>query len=174
MRAGHLVANPCEGRRLPAPDAGKDNATFLTPEEFAVLRDAMTERWRPMTTFLVSTGMRYSEAAALTVGDIDPDAGTVRITTRPGSTPATTPAASGRRSPVRVCGPSTFRRRRSPRPETLTALTMRSCSPRSRATQSRRSSTTTRRGGRRSRRSRGSSAARLRRRTICGTPAPPG
>ncbi|WP_064078342.1 tyrosine-type recombinase/integrase [Prescottella equi] len=79
VRAGHLVANPCEGRRLPRADAGKDNATFLTPEEFAVLRDAMTERWRPMTTFLVSTGMRYSEAAALTVGDIDPDAGTVRI-----------------------------------------------------------------------------------------------
>lgn len=79
VRAGHLAANPCEGRRLPRADAGKDNATFLTPEEFALLRDAMTERWRPMTTFLVSTGMRYSEAAALTVGDIDPDAGTVRI-----------------------------------------------------------------------------------------------
>ncbi|MBM4509397.1 hypothetical protein GS421_08180 [Rhodococcus hoagii] len=38
VRAGHLVANPCEGRRLPRADAGKDNATFLTPEEFAVLR----------------------------------------------------------------------------------------------------------------------------------------
>ncbi|MBM4509398.1 tyrosine-type recombinase/integrase [Rhodococcus hoagii] len=80
----------------------------------------MTERWRPMTTFLVSTGMRYSEAAALTVGDIDPDAGTVRINKAWKYTSDNT-RRLGRRSPVRVCGPSTFRRRRSPRPETLTA-----------------------------------------------------
>lgn len=79
VRAGHLAANPCEGRRLPRADKADDDAVFLTPEEFALLRDAMTERWRPMTTFLVSTGMRYSEAAALTIGDIDADAGTVRI-----------------------------------------------------------------------------------------------
>lgn len=79
VRAGHLQANPCEGRRLPRADDGDDDAVFLTPDEFATLRDEMTERWRPLTTFLVSTGMRYSEATALTVGDIDADTGTIRI-----------------------------------------------------------------------------------------------
>lgn len=79
VRAKLIDANPCEGRRLPRADDGDDEQVYLTPEEFALLRDAMTERWRPLTTFLVSTGMRYSEAAALTVGDIDAEASTVRI-----------------------------------------------------------------------------------------------
>lgn len=79
VRAGKIPANPCEGRRLPRKDDGDDEQVFLTPDEFAILRGAMTARWQPLVTFLVSTGMRYSEACALTVGDIDPDAGTIRI-----------------------------------------------------------------------------------------------
>lgn len=79
VRAKRIDSNPCEGRRLGRVDKGKDTAVFLTPGEFADLRDAMTDRWQPLTTFLVSTGMRFSEATAITVGDIDAAAGTIRI-----------------------------------------------------------------------------------------------
>ncbi|NMM84273.1 hypothetical protein B2J88_07855 [Rhodococcus sp. SRB_17] len=79
VRANHITANPCEGRRLPRRHK-EEEAVFLTPAEFARVRDAVTEQWQPLTVFLVTTGMRFSEATALQVGDIDMEERTARIT----------------------------------------------------------------------------------------------
>ena len=77
VSAKHIPANPCDGRRLPPKDS--DEMVFLTPEEFAVIRDALPVQWQPLATFLVTTGMRFSEATALQFRDIDAEAGTARI-----------------------------------------------------------------------------------------------
>ena len=79
VRAGVMASNPCEGRRL--PHTRVEETVFLTPGEFRLLRDHIErERWKNLATWLVSTGMRFSEATALTAADIDADAKTCRIT----------------------------------------------------------------------------------------------
>jgi len=59
--------NPCEDTKLPK---GRRECVFLEPEEFDIVYEAVPKRWRPMVLFLVTTGMRYSEATAIRVGDI--------------------------------------------------------------------------------------------------------
>jgi integrase len=79
VRAGALSANPCQGRRL--PHTRVEDMVFLTRAEFTLLRDHIPhERWKNLATWLVATGMRFSEATALTAGDIDSQAHTCRIT----------------------------------------------------------------------------------------------
>ena len=78
VRRGHIPSNPCDHTRLPAHD--REEMCFLTAAEFTELRDAMTERWRPLTTFLVTTGMRFSEATALQPRDVDLTTATIRVT----------------------------------------------------------------------------------------------
>jgi integrase len=78
VRAGVLASNPCQGRRL--PHTRVEETVFLTPPEFRLLRDHIErERWKNLATWLVSTGMRFSEATALTAADIDGHAKTCRI-----------------------------------------------------------------------------------------------
>ena len=78
VRAGVIASNPCQGRRL--PHTRVEETVFLTPEEFRLLRDHIErERWKNLATWLVTTGMRFSEATALTAADIDTDAKTCRI-----------------------------------------------------------------------------------------------
>lgn len=79
VRAKHIETNPCDGRKLPARHK-EEETVFLTPAEFARVRDTVVEQWRPLTIFLVTTGMRFSEATALQVGDIDAEEKTARIT----------------------------------------------------------------------------------------------
>ena len=43
----------------------------LTPPEFGALRAALPERWHSFATVLAGTGLRFGEAVALTVEDID-------------------------------------------------------------------------------------------------------
>ncbi|QFP96651.1 integrase [Gordonia phage Denise] len=80
VREGKLTANPCDHTRLPRKDP-VDDPVFLDRDQFDELAAAMPEHWRPLATWLVMTGMRFSEATALTVGDITPTAtgGVVRI-----------------------------------------------------------------------------------------------
>lgn len=78
VRAGKIPANPCDHTRLPRKDG--DEMVFLSRDEFALLCGAMTERWQPITRWLVGTGTRFGEATALNVGDIDRAEGTCRIT----------------------------------------------------------------------------------------------
>lgn len=69
MRLGYRPDNPCSGVSLPRVDRSEDDALFLTHEEFAVLLEAMTPRYRPLLRFLVATGLRWGEATALRIDD---------------------------------------------------------------------------------------------------------
>lgn len=69
VRDGLIPANPCEGRRLPETQ-GREK-TYLTHKEFELLRSKLPQRYRAFATFLVLTGLRFSEATALTPDDID-------------------------------------------------------------------------------------------------------
>ena len=75
--AGEIPANPAKGVR--PPTGLRRDIVFLTPAEFRLIRDAMTPSWRPLATWLVTTGTRFSEATALQVGDIDAHTSTARI-----------------------------------------------------------------------------------------------
>lgn len=80
----HLPANPAAGRRLPRTIGEDDNddihLKMLSRDEFDRLSAAITEPWRPLILFLVASGCRWGEAAALKPTDVNRDTGTVRIT----------------------------------------------------------------------------------------------
>lgn len=52
---------------------------YLTIAEFAAILGATPQHYRPLILTLGGTGMRWGEAAALTVADIDLEAATVRV-----------------------------------------------------------------------------------------------
>lgn len=58
-------------RRSRAGEHRRADMVCLTPQEFSHLRTLLPERWRPFVTTLAGTGMRFGEAVALTVGDVD-------------------------------------------------------------------------------------------------------
>jgi integrase len=64
--------NPFRGHRL---GRGKDRSEImrvLTPAEWALLESELPEGWvRDLARLLVGTGLRFSEATALRVGDVD-------------------------------------------------------------------------------------------------------
>lgn len=70
-----LDHNPCKGMRLPrGNEAEIDEAHFLTHAEYNALEDVLADkwpRWVPLVRTLVGTGMRWSEATALRVGEVD-------------------------------------------------------------------------------------------------------
>lgn len=72
-----LKANPCDGNRLPRWD--REEMVFLERDEFQILLAAVPQYWQPLVQFLVASGCRWSEAAALKPSDIDVTKGTVRI-----------------------------------------------------------------------------------------------
>lgn len=69
-------------RRSRAGEHERAEMVCLTPQEFGTLRGLLPERWRPFVTVLAGTGLRFGEAVALTVGDVDLLAGTpvLRVT----------------------------------------------------------------------------------------------
>lgn len=75
----HLATNPAAGRRLPRGQGDDDEIRMLTRPEFAALLEATTEPWRPLLEFMVSSGARWGEVAALRPEDVDLGAGTVKI-----------------------------------------------------------------------------------------------
>jgi integrase len=77
VERGHLKVNPCDSVRLPRWDRAE--MCVLEPDEFQILRAAITEYWRPLVDFLVASGARWGEATALRPADVDRAAGTVRI-----------------------------------------------------------------------------------------------
>lgn len=80
LRDGHITTNPARGTRLPRTgeqDVGENR--YLTHSEFDRLYDQVPELYRPFVLTLFGTGLRFSEATALQVQDIDPDAGTLRV-----------------------------------------------------------------------------------------------
>lgn len=69
VRAGLVGANPCTGTRLPVTE--RDPMVFLAHEEYTRFLGCFIPRWQPLVTTLFSTGMRWGEAVALRVGDVD-------------------------------------------------------------------------------------------------------
>ena len=69
-------------RRSRAGEHERADMVCLTPQEFSHLRSLFPEHWRPFVTFLAGTGVRFGEAVALVVNDVDLLATTpvVRIT----------------------------------------------------------------------------------------------
>lgn len=76
---GHMPANPCRRVRLPQDEMDAHEARFLTGDEFAALLGAITEHYKPLVTFMVGTGLRWSEATAIQSRHVNLDAGTVRV-----------------------------------------------------------------------------------------------
>jgi integrase len=69
---GHLDANPCKGMRLPRRTAHtKVPKRFLTPEEFHRLLVEVPRHYQPLVMLLAASGIRWSEAEALQVGDVE-------------------------------------------------------------------------------------------------------
>ncbi|MGY4710170.1 tyrosine-type recombinase/integrase [Mycolicibacterium sp. CBM1] len=83
VMAGKISASPCEGIRLPRSRQGPEKAeremTFLERDEYRAIRDELPEREQPLADFLVTSGMRFSEATALTPAHINRKDNTVHV-----------------------------------------------------------------------------------------------
>ena len=79
VEEGHIAKNPCRRVRLPKPSLEVTDARFLEPQEFADLLAEIPEHYKPLVMFLVGTGMRWSEATALSPRAVSLDRGTVRV-----------------------------------------------------------------------------------------------
>jgi integrase len=80
VRAELVPTNRAEGVRIATPDVDDHDAmvTLTQPEVWAFVA-ATGEHWRPMVLFLFGTGVRWQEAAALQVADVDLEARTATI-----------------------------------------------------------------------------------------------
>jgi integrase len=77
---GHVARNPFEKLRLPRADGIESGEkVFLTPGEFAQLRDAFPDHYQPFVITLAGTGMRFGEATALKVSHVNIARRTLRI-----------------------------------------------------------------------------------------------
>ena len=83
VEQGHRQDNPMSRlRRSRAGEHERPEMVCLTPQEFGRLRALLPASWRPFATTLAGTGMRFGEAVALEVGDVDLLAATpvIRVT----------------------------------------------------------------------------------------------
>jgi integrase len=69
VRDRKIIANPCEGTRLPAKES-KQVVPLLT-EQVEMLRDLMPSELKALVTFTAGTGMRQGEVFGLTLDRID-------------------------------------------------------------------------------------------------------
>lgn len=76
---GLVTRNPTKRVRLPKQSRDESEVQFLTHEEAALLIAATPKHYQPLVTFLLGTGLRWSEATALQHRDIDLANGTVRV-----------------------------------------------------------------------------------------------
>lgn len=80
MQERHVTHNPARGTRLPrAGEEDVEEIRFLLHAEFDRLYRAIPEHYKPLVVLLFGTGLRWSEATALQVQDINPEAGTLRV-----------------------------------------------------------------------------------------------
>ena len=70
-RDGVRPDNPCRGMRLPRTTHTEREHTYLTHEEFGRLHALIPRHYQPLTMLLAGTGIRFGEATALQVGDVD-------------------------------------------------------------------------------------------------------
>ena len=79
---GNLPTNPARGVKMPSDQQRTREPVFLTRSEVARLVAAVRVEQQAFVSFLFGTGLRWGEATALTVGDVDLDAPipSVRVT----------------------------------------------------------------------------------------------
>lgn len=70
VRDGLLPRNVFRGAAGGVPNVRSEEMVFLTRPEFDVLHARIPEHYRTLALFLVLTGLRWSEATALTVSDV--------------------------------------------------------------------------------------------------------
>ena len=75
---GLVPSNPCKGTTLPRTEV--EPMVFLTHDEYVRFLGCFTPFWQPLVATLFSTGLRWSEATALRVGDVDLEHGVIMIT----------------------------------------------------------------------------------------------
>lgn len=79
VRAGKIDRNPCENQKILRTE--KREMVMLSRAEFDLIHDKIARPlWADLALWLVSTGMRFGEATALTPDDIDWDQSLCRIT----------------------------------------------------------------------------------------------
>ncbi|MEH0058775.1 site-specific integrase [Auritidibacter ignavus] len=66
MKRGLVAENVVEGIKAPRSSVGRREPVFLSDEQVDLIRSALDEHYRLLLDFLLGTGLRYSEAAALT------------------------------------------------------------------------------------------------------------
>jgi len=71
VTAGYIARNPAKGIRGERTDAPAREHVYLSAAEAAALIECIDPFWRPLPLFLLATGVRFGEATALTVGDLD-------------------------------------------------------------------------------------------------------
>ena len=77
---GHIAANPCTRIRLPRRTThDRGEMLLLSREDFAAIIDNAPEHYRPLLLTLAGTGIRWGEAEALEVRDINFKLATMRI-----------------------------------------------------------------------------------------------
>lgn len=69
VRDRRIIANPCEGTRLPKVE--RKRVVPLTTEQVEAIREAMPDRLRALVTFAAGTGLRQGECFGLTVNRLD-------------------------------------------------------------------------------------------------------
>jgi len=78
---GKIPKSPTIGVKPPRrTEHETEEHRYLTHGEFKAILAATPDTWRPLIMMLAGSGMRWGELAALTVGDIDPETETVRVT----------------------------------------------------------------------------------------------
>lgn len=105
VEAGHVPTNVARGVALPRSSKTEDHV-FLTRDELGTLLRAVDDHWRPLVLLLVGTGLRWGEATALTVADVDLDPGAASIR-------VTKAWKRGEQGTFRLGGPKTRRSRRT-------------------------------------------------------------
>jgi len=79
VRQKLLPENPCAAMRMPTTSHKTREMVFLSREEFADLYSRIDPHYQPLVLTLVGTGMRFGEATALMVGDVDLKHSSLRV-----------------------------------------------------------------------------------------------
>lgn len=74
MEDGYRADNPCRSIKLPEKRRPNHREVFLELHQYEGLLREIPPKWRPLVQLLAGTGLRWSEATALNVGDVILDA----------------------------------------------------------------------------------------------------
>ena len=78
---GYIDVSPCRNVKMPRRTQHlEQEMVLLSPLDFELLLAEVPDHWKPLVLTLAGTGMRWGEAVALNVGDVDLTTGTILIT----------------------------------------------------------------------------------------------